>query len=126
MTIIFADAAADDLLAQQRTAAALDQSQIGAISSAPSTVKSSSGFSSSVVSVCETRRLCTRRLRGRHRDDIETGAHPLGKQVDKMLGGRAGAEPEPHARAHKIESAGGSREFVSVSVHRQRRPFGPS
>ena len=74
----------------------------GAISSAPSMVRSSSGVSSSVVSGMPHCSACgARRLRGRHRDDVEAGAHPFAQQFDERPGGRAGAEPEPHAGPDK-------------------------
>ena len=72
----------------------------GAISSAPSMVRSSSGVSSSVVSgMPHCSACCARRLRGRHRDHVEAGAHALAEHLDERPRGRAGAEPEPHSRA---------------------------
>jgi hypothetical protein len=37
-----------------------------------------------------------------------------------MLGGRAGAEAEPHARAHEIERPGGGGTLELLGVHRHR------
>jgi hypothetical protein len=42
----------------------------------------------------------------------------LSKQIDKVLGGRAGAEPKPHTRAHEFDGAGGSGAFLSLDVHK--------
>ncbi len=61
--------------------------------------------------------LRARRLRGRHRDDVEAGAHALAQQLDEMPRGRAGAEPEPHARAHEFDRAGGGGTFLGLDVH---------
>ena len=69
------------------------------------------------------------RLRGRHADDVEAGAHPLGQQLDEMPRGRAGAEPEPHAGPHPFEREGGGLTFLRFDVHertlfRLRTAFG--
>ena len=61
--------------------------------------------------------LGARRLRGRHADDVEAGAHPLGQQLDEMLGGRAGAEAEPHARPHPFDRQRRGLTFLRFDVH---------
>ncbi len=80
----------------------------GAISSAPSTVRSSSGVSSSVVSGTPSRS-ASRRVASEVGTPTtrKPAAHPLGQQLDEMPRGRAGAEAEPHARPHEFERAGG-------------------
>ena len=93
-----------DLFPQQRAAAALDQGEVGA------------DLVGAVDGHVELGRLVERgqrhaeplgigagRLRGRHADDVEPAAHPLGQKLDEMPGGRAGAEPKPHARPHPFD-----------------------
>ncbi len=65
----------------------------------------------------QARRLRLGGLRGRHGNDFEAVAHPLGKQFDKGLRGRAGAKPKPHPRAHEIDRAGGGGAFIVIDVH---------
>ena len=43
------------------------------------------------------------RFRGRHADHLHPAGNLLAEQVDKMLGGRAGAEPELHAVLHMLQ-----------------------
>ncbi len=107
----------DDLFAQQGAAAAFDQRQVG-----PDLV-------GAVDRQVELRRLVeggerdagalgvgAGGLRGRHADDVEAAAHTLAEQFDEMLGGRAGAEAEPHARAHEFEGPGGGGAFLKCSA----------
>ena len=107
-----------DLLAQQRAAAALDQGQIGR------------DLVGAVDGQIELGRLVERgqrdaeplglgagRLRGGDGDHVEAAAHALGQQLDKVLRGRAGAEPKPHARPHEFDGAGGGGTLLSVDVH---------
>jgi hypothetical protein len=95
-----------DLLAQQRAAAALDDGKAGA------------DLVGAVDGEIELRGLVERRerhaeplgvgagrLRGRHPDDGEPGAHPRAEKLDEMARRRAGAEPEPHARRDIVERA---------------------
>ena len=111
----------DDLFPQQRAAAALDQAQIGR------------DLVGAVHGQIELRRLVergqrnaaalgigARGLRGRHRDDVEAGAHAFADQLDEMLRGRAGAEPEPHAGTHEFDGASGGCAFLGIGVHRDR------
>ena len=85
----------DDLLAQQRAAAALDETQlaidlVGAVDG-----QIEFGLSSSVVSGCPGLGLPARRLRGRHADDIEPCLDPRAERVDEQ-----GARSSPYrARA---------------------------
>ena len=74
------------------------------ISSAPSTVRSSSGVSSRVVNgIPSSSRLARRRFRGRHADDLEALANLSADEVDEKAGGRAGAETKLHARPDEID-----------------------
>ena len=110
-----------DLFPQQRAAAALDQAQIGG------------DLVGAVDGQIEFRRLveagqrhaqplgvAASRFRRGHRDHVEAGADALGQKLDEMLGGRAGAEAEPHARAHEFDGTGGGSTFLGLDVHRDR------
>ena len=50
------------------------------------------------------------------RDDVEAGANALAEQIDEMLGGRAGAEAEPHARRDEFDGARGGGAFLGIGV----------
>ena len=87
-----------DLFAQQRAAAALDEVEIGIdfVGAIDRQIEP--------VDLIQRRQrnaaalgIGARRLRCRHADDLKPGAYPLAKQLDKMLGGRPGAEAELHA-----------------------------
>ena len=111
----------DDLLPQQRAAAALDQAQIGG------------DLVGAVDGKIELRRLVERgerhaqplgvaagRLRRGHSDDVEPGVNALRQKLDEMLGGRAAAETEPHAGTHELERAGGGCTFLAFDIHCDR------
>ncbi len=108
----------DDLFPQQRSASALDQAQVG---------RDLVGAIDGEIELRHlvqggerygrTRGVVAGRLGGRHRDHVEPGAHALTQELDEMLGGRAGAEAEPHARTHEFERAGGGGTFLSVDIH---------
>jgi hypothetical protein len=93
----------------------------GAISSAPSTVSSSAGVSSSVVrgDAQRSRLFLSCRRAGDH-DDREAGPHALTQHLDEIARRRAGAEPKPHARAHEIKRALGCGAFLPFHVHRSQ------
>ena len=63
------------------------------------------------------RRIEARRLGGRHADHFQPGGDALAEQLDEMLGGRAGAEPELHAVAHLLEGTRRSLPLQLVHVH---------
>ena len=98
MTIMRSRGRGDDLFAQQRAAAALDQVQVRV------------DLVGAVDGQVEFRRLVERRQRHaefgaeagralgrRHADDLHAGRDLVGQQPDELLGGRAGADAEPHA-----------------------------
>ncbi len=119
MTIIFADADATIFSRSNAPPPPLIKVRSGPISSAPSTVRSSSGVSSRVVRAMPSAgRLRARGFRGRDGDDVEPRPHPLAQQVDEVPGGRSGAEPKAHARAHEIDRPRGGRPFFSFYVGR--------
>ncbi len=90
----------------------------GPISSAPSTVMSSSGVSSSVVSGTPSRSAWARVVSEVGTPTtLEAPAHPLGQKLDEMLGGRAGAEAEPHARPHPFDRQPCGLTFLRFDVH---------
>ena len=120
--------AGDDLLTQQRPAAALDQGEVR-----PDLVGAVDGE-------VELGLLVERRQRdaeplgqrpgglgGRHAAHGKAGAHPRAQQLDEDVGGRAGAEAEPHAGPHLVEGARGSgalQGFAAGHVCPPRGPFG--
>ncbi len=110
-----------DLFAQQRAAAALDdvKSRIDLVRAIDGQIEP--------VDVVQRRqrdaaalRVGTGRLRGRHADDLKSGADPLTKKFDKVPGGRAGAEAELHAVAYMLERAGRRLPFQFVHGHARR------
>ena len=112
--------AGNDLLAQQRTAAALDDIErgidfVGAVDGQVEPVDIVERGQRNAAS----HRIVAGRLRGRHAHDIESAAHPLTEQFDKMLRGRAGAEPELHAVANLLERTCRRLPFQCVHVHVQ-------
>lgn len=62
-------------------------------------------------------RIEARRLRGRHADHLEPGGDALAEQLDEMLCGRAGTEPEPHAVPDVLKGARRSLPLQLVHVH---------
>ena len=44
-------------------------------------------------------------------------------KFDKMLRGRSGAEPKPHAGTHEFDGASGGCAFLGVGVHRGLMTF---
>ena len=117
----------DDLLAQERPAAALDQAQlvvelVGAVDGEVE-----------LRDLVERRErhafalgLIPRRLGGRNRDDREAGPHPRGQQRDERGCRRAGAEPELHAVAHEPDGALGGGALEGVGAHGSGRMAGGS
>ena len=94
----------------------------GAISSAPSTVRSSAGVSSSVVSGTPSRAASARVASDVGTAyDLKARAHALGQQLDEMPRGRAGAEPKPHAGPHPVDRDRGGLTFLRFNVHERRR-----
>ena len=118
MTIMRADAAATIFSRNSAPPPPLIRLRSGAISSAPSTVRSSSGVSSSVDSGTPTRS-ASRRVASEvgTPTTVEAVAHALAEQLDEMLGGRAGAETEPHARADEFDRTSGRGTFLRVRIH---------
>ena len=118
ITIMRSEAAATIFSRNSAPPPPLIRLSAGSISSAPSTVRSSRSISSSVVSGnAALLGLGAGRFRGRHADHLQAGAHLFAEQVDEMLGGRAGAEPELHAVAHMLQRARRRLPFQCVHVH---------
>ena len=117
----------DDLLAQERAAAALDQAQlvvelVGAVDGEVELGR-----------LVERRQrnafplgLSPRRLGGRNRDDVEAASHPLAEQRDEMRRRRAAAEPELHAVFDESHGALGGGALEGVGAHRSGRMAGGS
>src|SRR5271170_4281575 len=87
----------DDLLAQQRPAAALDQIELGI--DFVGTVDRQVEFRQLVERRernAERLRLRGRRLRGRDAANVETRFDPFAHEIDELPRGRAAAEPELH------------------------------
>jgi len=68
--------------------------------------------------------LAARCLRCRYSDHIEPGADAFRQKLDKMLGGRAAAETEPHAGSHEFEGSRGGCAFLGLDVHRDQNRLG--
>ena len=119
MTIMRAEAAATIFSRNSAPPPPLIRVRSGPISSAPSTVRSSSGVSSRVVSGTPSRSAALRVA-----SDVGTAitSRPartsLGQKLDKIFGGRTGAEAEPHAWAHPFDRTGGGSTFLGLDVHR--------
>ena len=56
-------------------------------------------------------------FRGRHADHAQPTGHLLAEQLDKMLRGRTGAEPELHAIAHMLQRTRRRLPLKSVHIH---------
>jgi hypothetical protein len=107
-----------DLLAQQRSAPALDQGQVrGNLVGAVNREVELGRIVERGQLDAAFFRLRARRLGGRHRDHVEAGAHALAQHLDERPGGRSGAEPEPHARLDELEGTGRGVALVGVGVH---------
>ena len=96
----------DDLFAQQRAAAALDDIErridfIGAIDGQIEPVDVVERGQLDAASY----RVGAGRFRGRHADHVKPGADPFAQKFDEMFRGRTGAEAELHAVAHMLERA---------------------
>ena len=88
----------DDLLAQQRPAAALDEAEfrpdlVGAVDGEVEFGRFVEGGKLDAEFGAE----CGRALRRRHADDRHAAGDLFGEQAHEFLGGRAGADAEPHA-----------------------------
>ena len=103
MTIMRAEAAATIFSRNKRAAAALDQSEIG-----PDLVGAIDGQIKLRRLIQRGERnaqalgLRARRLGSRHADDLAAVPHALRQQIQEVLHGRAGAQPEPHSRLHEF------------------------
>ena len=122
ITIMRSEAAATIFSRSSAPPPPLIRLSAGSISSAPSTVRSSRSISSSVVSGTP-QRSASARVASEVGTPItsQPGAHPLAEQLDEMLGGRAGAEPELHAVAHMLQRPRRRLPFQFVHVHVQTR-----
>ena len=109
----------DDLLAQQRAAAALDEAEARA------------DLVGAVDREVEFRRLvergqadaefaaeCCGALGGRNADDRQAGGDLFGEQPDEFLGGRAGADAEPHAVADMGKGCPRRLDLQCPCIHR--------
>src|SRR5580704_12323622 len=110
----------DDLLAQQRPAAALDQTELGIDFVGPvdrqvelrNVVKCSERNA-------ERLRLRGRRLGGRDTADIEARFDLFAHEIDELARGRAAAEPELHARSDQLKRPFGRLALSLVPVWRR-------
>ncbi len=122
MTIMRADAAATIFSRSRAPPPPLIRLRSGAISSAPSTVRSSSGVSSRVGQAA--RRAARRRCASRSEVGTATTSRPArtrsAKQLDEMPRRRAGAQAEPHAGPDEFDRAGGGGTFLGIDVHRSQ------
>ena len=118
-----------DLLAQQRAPAALDQAQpradlVGSVYGKVEFRRFIKGGERDSTGV----RLRPRRLRGRNPDNRQPGPHPLGQQLDKVVGGRPGPDPKPHAGFDHLQGprCGGPLQLLDVfDVHGEAPPSIP-
>ncbi len=109
----------DDLLAQQRAAAALDQSELGIDFVRP--VDRQIELQKVVQRGdrnAEAPRLTLSRFGGGDASNGKTGLDPLPDEIDEMAGGRAGAEAEPHAGPHEFKRALGRLPLSPIAVRR--------
>ena len=109
-----------DLFAQQRAAAALDQVErgidlVGAVDGEvePIDIVERGQGDAALLG------LDAGRLRGRHAHHVQSGADLFTEQVDKMPGGRTGAEAELHAVPHMLKRARRRLPFQFVHIHAQ-------
>ena len=95
----------------------------GAISSAPSTVRSSSGVSSSVVSGMPSRS-ASRRVASEvgTRDDVEAGAHALAEQLDEMAARSSRCRARAACRGARSRLRGQRRHVSGPRCPLSRRP----
>ena len=96
----------DDLLAQQRAAAALDQPELGI--DLVGTVDRQIELWDLVQKLrrnAERLRLRLGRFGSGDAANVETGRDPLPDEIDEMVGGRTGAEAEPHPGRYQFERA---------------------
>ena len=109
----------DDLLAQQRAAAALDQSELGI------------DFVRPVNGQIELQKVVQRgdrnaeapcltlsRFGSGDASNVKTRFDSLPDEIDEMAGGRAGAEAEPHAGPHEFKRALGRLPLSPIAVRR--------
>ena len=107
----------DDLLAQQRAAAAFDEIEIVV------------GFVRAIDDEIERREvvelgdrdaeragLLARALGGGRAGDLQAGADAFGEEIEERFGRAAGPEPELHAVADEIERAGGRGALQGILV----------
>ena len=121
MTIMRAEAEATIFSRSSAPPPPLIRLRSGAISSAPSTVRSSCGVSSRVVSGTPSRSASLRVASEVGTAITSRPARTRSRQkLDEMLGGRAGAEAKPHARTHEVDGAGGGGTFLGIDIHRDR------
>ncbi len=115
ITTIFADAEATIFSRSSAPPPPLIRVRSGAISSAPSTVRSSSGVSSSVVSAMPSLPACARVASEVGTATTSSPARTRSASSStKCLRGRAGAEPEPHARTARIRRRGRRRRVFEL------------
>jgi hypothetical protein len=108
----------DDLLAQQRAAAALDEIErgidlVGAVDGEIEPVDLVQRGQTNAAAY----RIGTGGFRGWHADHIEPVANTHPQQFDKMLRGRTGTEAQLHAVGHEFERAGRRLPFQFVHIH---------
>src|SRR3954447_6154246 len=113
----------DDLLAQQRAAATLDQVErsvefVRAIDREVQPVDLLQRGQRNAAP-CRIRAGC---FRCRHADHFQSRANPFAQELNEMLRRRAGAETELHAVLHLLERARCGLPLQSVHVHVHARP----
>ena len=115
MTIMRPRRGGDDLFAQQRAAAALDEAQlrvdlVGAVDGQVELRRLLQRRQRNA----EACRLGARRFGGRHADDLKTGRDVLAERGDEAARRGAGAEAKLHAGLDKSEGGGGGALFGVV------------
>ena len=63
------------------------------------------------------------RFRGRHPHHLQPGGDLFAQQIDKMLRGRTGAEPELHAVPDMLQGLRRRQPFQCVHIHVQTMPL---
>src|SRR3974390_2600672 len=108
----------DDLLPQQRSAAAFYQREIrrdlvGAVDGEIERRR----FVERGQRNAARNGLLVRGFRRRHRDNVEHAAPAFAEQIDEMFRRRTSAEAEPHPGAHEFDRAGGGGVVLVIRIH---------
>ena len=108
----------DDLLAQQRAAAALDQGEVRTdlVGAVDREIERGRLIQSRERDV-QTGSLGAGRFGSRYGDDVKAGTNTFAEQVHKVLGGRTRTQTEAHSRSHPVERTSGGLTFLRFDVH---------